>query len=566
MGGLLLPSPRKALTAMSIAKLIRCVAVALVVMLASPVGIAAAIEAPVVPAGPPPADPEPDPGRPMHQVEDCTKTVLTNTIDPRELMPAWRLLDMPAAQRISTGAGVIVGVLDTGVGRSARMPHVVAAGDYVMGKYGDGANDCDGHGTVVASLIGGAPAGAPLPSRPVGVEVAPRPPGAPAPLPVPPPPPPPTVTVTATAPPPPPPPPPPAPPEDAPAWNTGTERDGLGQRWLQDVPETAAPDAFVGGAPDAVVLTTRQSSRKFGPSDPKIEQDPERTERAGNVHTLAEGIVHLANLGARVINISTVSCQPTANLVDDSEIGQAVRYAVEVKDVLIVSAAGNSGQDGCTQNPDPVPAYTSDPLGRNLVQTIVTPGWYEDYVLTVGATDSLGVPLRGQNASLHGPWVGIGAPGTDIQGLSTDGRLVNASVDVRTNSVKAISGSSFASAIVSAVAAQVRAKFPALTANQVKHRLQATAHPPAGGRDTAIGFGVVDPVAALTWAGPDGDKFPPSLVTSGKLYVPPPPAAQDPRPGRTVGWGGTVLIVAVWAVALVVVVRRQRRRETGGAK
>ncbi|MGC7304371.1 hypothetical protein RA993_23355, partial [Mycobacteroides abscessus subsp. abscessus] len=70
---------------MSIAKLIRCVAVALVVMLASPVGIAAAIEAPVVPAGPPPADPEPDPGRPMHQVEDCTKTVLTNTVDPREL-------------------------------------------------------------------------------------------------------------------------------------------------------------------------------------------------------------------------------------------------------------------------------------------------------------------------------------------------------------------------------------------------------------------------------------------------------------------------------------------------
>lgn len=545
-------------------RLLRFAAVMAVVTMAATPAVATAIEAPVVPPGPPPADGEPDPGKMMHQVEECTQTTLIPGTDVRELMPAWRLLDMPAAQRISTGAGVIVGVLDTGVTPGPRLPHMVAGGDYVMGRYGDGLADCDGHGTVVASLIGAAPMGAPLPSRPVGVAVAAPPPAAPAPAPVPPPPPPPTVTVTATAtpPPPPPPPPPPAepPPPDgaAPAWNTSAQPVAGPGMWSLDEP-AAGPDSFVGGAPDAVLVSVRQSSRKFGPTDPKMEQDPERAERAGNVHTLAAGIVHLANLGAKVINISVVSCQSVANLVDDTEIGAAVRYAVEAKDVLIVSAAGNAGQDGCTQNPDPVPANTSDPLGWDSVQTIVTPGWYQDYVLTVGATDDYGVALTGQNASLHGPWVGIGAPGTAIAGLSTDGQIINASVDTRANTIKPIGGSSFASAIVSAVAAQVRAQFPGLSAYQVKHRLQATAHPPAAGRDTAIGYGVVDPVAALTWSGPDGDRFPPSLVTSAPFEPPAAPAPADPRPGRAVLWGGLVSVVAAAAVIGTVVVRRRRK-------
>ncbi len=539
--------------------MMRWAASAVALMLVAAPAVATAIDAPQVPPGPPPADGEPDPGQMMHQVEECTQTTLIPGTDTRELMAAWQLLDMPAAQRISTGAGVVVGILDTGVSPSPRLPHMVAGGDYVMGRFGDGLADCDGHGTVVASLIGGAPMGAPLPSRPVGVALAPPPPGAPAPMPVPPPPPPPTVTVTATAtpPPPPPPPPPPAPDDSAPAWNTQGEPVAGRGAWALDV-QPAGPDAFVGGAPDAVLLAVRQSSRKFAPTDPKLEQDPDRAQRAGNVHTLAEGIVHLANLGAKVINISVVSCQSVANLVDDREVGAAVRYAAEVKDVLIVSAAGNAGQDGCTQNPDPLPANTSDRLGWDSVQTIVTPGWYEDYVLTVGATDVLGVALRGLNASLHGPWVGIGAPGVPILGLSTDGRVINASVDTRTNAVKEIGGSSFSSAIVSAVAAQVRAKFPNLSAYQVKHRLQATAHPPAGGRDTAIGYGVVDPVAALTWAGPDGDRFPPSVVTSTKLAPPAVVPPADPRPGRAVLWGSLVAGAVAAAVIVTVVVRRRR--------
>jgi subtilisin family serine protease len=60
-------------------------------------------------------------------------------------------------------------------------------------------------------------------------------------------------------------------------------------------------------------------------------------------------------------------------------------------------------------------------------------------------------------------------------------------------------GTSDATAIVAGVAALVRAKYPNLSAVEVMHRLTATAidKGPAG-RDDEYGYGIVDPVAALT--------------------------------------------------------------------
>ena len=49
-----------------------------------------------------------------------------------------------------------VAVVDTGVNPSVRLPHLRGEGDYVDG--GDGLTDCDTHGTVIASIIGAAPA------------------------------------------------------------------------------------------------------------------------------------------------------------------------------------------------------------------------------------------------------------------------------------------------------------------------------------------------------------------------------------------------------------------------
>lgn len=67
-------------------------------------------------------------------------------------------------------------------------------------------------------------------------------------------------------------------------------------------------------------------------------------------------------------------------------------------------------------------------------------------------------------------------------------------------------GTSFSAAYVSGVAALVRAKFPELTAYQVINRIVQSAHNPPAGVDNKLGYGLVDPVAALTFNIPSGDR------------------------------------------------------------
>ena len=53
-------------------------------------------------------------------------------------------------------------------------------------------------------------------------------------------------------------------------------------------------------------------------------------------------MVRAADLGARVINISAVTCLPANKTVDQSELGAALQYAAVDKDAVIVAAAGNA--------------------------------------------------------------------------------------------------------------------------------------------------------------------------------------------------------------------------------
>lgn len=515
-------------------------------------GVAGAIDPPVVPPGPPPGDPAPGPDQPMHQVAACTTTGVLPGSDLRELPAALKLMNMPAVWKQSTGVGVVVGVIDTGVAAQPRLPHLVSGGDYVMGPFGDGLSDCDGHGTVVASLIGAAPSGAGLPPEPAWALPAPPPPAAPPPRPIPPPPPPPTVTVTQTV-------APPAPAPDAPQW-LGTPPPaagfGVAPAPLQP-PPGGGPDGLIGIAPDAVLVSIRQTAQTFGLLDPGVSDDPEDVRRAGDINSLARAIVHAANLGVKVINISVVSCISATKPQDQNALAAAVRYAAVERDVVIVTAAGNVHAQGCNgQNPDPLP---DDPSrGWDSVKTIATPAWFSDYVLAVSATDSAGVPATGDAASLHGPWVGLSAPGADIVGLSTNGQVINGSVD--DDKLHPIAGSSFSSAFVAGVAALVRAKFPNLSAHQIIHRLQATAHPPAGGRrDNVVGYGVVDPVAALTWVVPAGDLLAPG-VQRVPLTVPAAPPPPDSRP-KWVAFAITgVALTAVLGLAIGLTVARRKEQ------
>lgn len=576
---------------------------------------ALAIERPTIDLAAVPPDGPPGPEQEMRQTAYCIEGGVSPGSDFRVQPRYMDMLNLPDAWRFGRGGGVKVAVIDTGVTPHPRLPNLVGGGDYVMAG-GDGLADCDAHGTLVASLIAAAPAPAiaPLPPpretrRPPSVptqEAPPPPPVAPPPQ---------TITLqipTPLAPPPavpspegepppagPPPaepgpggPPPPGPgpgpggPPAAPAAahrglgvvspagyhggrsdiavdNIAVDNIAVDNRPAHPGPSVPlAPgdaDAFNGVAPDVELISIRQSSAAYSPKDAFGEDDPQVRQKLDSIRTMARAIVHAANLGARVINISTVTCMNTRTMITLPELGAAVHYAAVDKDAVIVVAAGDTSQRDCKQNKFYNPLQPNDPRDWNGVNTVVTPAWFDDYVLTVGAVNSDGVPLK--ELSMAGPWVSMGAPGTDIVGLSNrDDGLVNA-IDGPDNTQLVPAGPGFSAAIVSGVAALVRAKYPQLTAHQIINRLTVTAHPPARGVDNQVGFGLVDPVAALTWDVPDGPPLPVERF-SAPLELPPPEIPRDLVPVwvAAAGLGAAILLAGAVLGAAAMVRRSPWRR------
>lgn len=309
-------------------------------------------------------------------------------------------------------------------------------------------------------------------------------------------------------------------------------------------------DGFVGVAPDARLISLRQTSVAFQPKGSRQDpNDPNTTQTAGSIRSLARSVVHAANLGAQVINISEAACYKVTRRIDESSLGAAINYAVNVKGAVIVVAAGNTGQD-CTQNPPPDPSVPADPRGWKQVQTIVSPAWYDPLVLTVGSIGQNGQP---SNFSMSGPWVGAAAPGENLVALGYDGQPVNATPGE--DGPVPLNGTSFAAAYVSGLAALLKQRFPDLTAAQIINRITSTARHPGGGVDNYVGAGVVDPVAALTWEVPNG----PEKVPYRVKQVPPPPYIPPPDRGPitavVVIGVGLALILGVGALA-----RRALRR------
>jgi membrane-anchored mycosin MYCP len=204
-----------------------------------------------------------------------------------------------------------------------------------------------------------------------------------------------------------------------------------------------------------------------------------------------------------VINISAIVCTGTYRNFDQSDLGAAVRYAAVDKNAVIVAAAGDTSARDCAPNPIRRQLKPDAPRDWSRLETVATPDWFDEYVLTVGATDSMGDSLT---ESLAGPWVSIGAPGSSVVGLSArDDSLINA-IRGPGDSLLVPTSAGFSTAIVSGVAALVRAKYPRLSSRQIINRLVRTARPPAGGASNQIGYGVIDPVAALTKSVPDGPR------------------------------------------------------------
>jgi membrane-anchored mycosin MYCP len=322
----------------------------------------------------------------------------------------------------------------------------------------------------------------------------------------------------------------------------------------------AAPsreDSFAGVAPDATILSIRQNSGVFGPvgAGGSTANDPNAVSPGfGNTRTLALAITRAVDLGATVINLSEVACAPVGAGLDDAELGRAVRYAFE-RNVVVVAAAGNFNSQGMcgAQN---VISDPNQPLETawNTVGTIASPAWFDDYVLTVAAVTTTAAPAE---FSLHGPWVAVAAPGERITSLDSSGPgLINAQLGQQ--GLAPLNGTSFATPYVSGTVALIKSRFPELSARQVMDLVKRTARTPGGGPNLATGYGVVDPVAALTYQlAPVGGK--PHYPAGTPISVPPQPDPGNVR-ARAIVLAVTAASIAGIAAAIAISAARRRAR------
>jgi type VII secretion-associated serine protease mycosin len=272
------------------------------------------------------------------------------------------------------------------------------------------------------------------------------------------------------------------------------------------------PSGLVGVAPEARILpVVRQNG----------SDDVARTVRWAVDH------------GAKVVNLSyyvTGACS------DDAQA--AVRYAIQ-HGAVVVTAAGNYG--GYHETPVGSPANC---LGA----------------LDVAAIDNR---LQAWNMSARGPYVGVAAPGVNMQSMDLLGRKSHST------------GTSDASALTSAVIALVWSKYPQLTNRQVVARLLATTRDlGAPGRDDVFGYGAVRPYLGITTDVPTDapnpifDRLPAAAVTSSPA-VPAltAPESQPPRYPKIAGVslmallivGGAIMVVVVGVLVVVLVTQSHRR-------
>ncbi|MGQ0839129.1 type VII secretion-associated serine protease mycosin [Actinokineospora sp.] len=309
--------------------------------------------------------------------------------------------------------------------------------------------------------------------------------------------------------------------------------------------------AFKGIAPAAQILSIRQSSGNYVAKRPTPEEPEGRESTAGTLETLAQAVVSAADQGVRVLNMSVDNCRPVSlGTITGAErqLQAALRYAFEEKDVVLVASAGNTGENGC-----PDQRNGEDP---NRPTHIVTPPWFSDYVISVAAMDRNGDPAP---FSVQGPWVTVAAPGTEIISLDpvSNGLANLQEIDGKRNPIQ---GTSFAAPYVAGLAALIRQRFPNLTAKQVTERIKITSSHPAapGGRDNLVGWGMINPIGALTTVIPaeQGAKGDDELFMEMAL-----PAAEvknwAPMQVAIIGSSGGVLVLLL-TLFVVHTVRRNR--------
>ncbi|MGW1597046.1 type VII secretion-associated serine protease mycosin [Streptomyces sp. NPDC002343] len=268
---------------------------------------------------------------------------------------------------------------------------------------------------------------------------------------------------------------------------------------------------FVGLAPESTIIPIKQND----------------ADGNGTAATLARAIRHAIQVKADVINIS----QDTANAVPpDDDLQRAVDEALAA-DIVVVASAGNDG------------------LGGNRKKTY--PASYPG-VLAVAASDR-----NNERAafSQSGDFVGVAAPGVDmISTVPKGGHCPD-------------NGTSFSAPYVAGVAALIKAKHPNWTPRQIVAQIEQTAERSITGYDELVGWGVVDPVRALTEDDhpiesphPDAGLTHAEAPTPARLTLGETPRERTARIATYVAVAVAVLVAGLGGGAVAVRDVRRRRR------
>lgn len=219
---------------------------------------------------------------------------------------------------------------------------------------------------------------------------------------------------------------------------------------------TAVAGVLRSVAPDATVVSHRQ------------ETDRGAGTVAGLVDALERAVTHAReHPEVKIVNMSLVACQDTV------ELRRAVADA-EDAGLLIVAAAGNSGQ--CAEGQTPFPAS---------LPGVLTVGGVDAHIPEASQLGDLGRGRVVADYSVPGVWVDLVAPGGPV---STVLRTPAGEVTV-VGDPDPFAGTSFAAPVVSAAAALVWQVRPEMSAAQVRSVLVSTAR--------SGGVPVVDPAAAV---------------------------------------------------------------------
>ena len=253
-------------------------------------------------------------------------------------------------------------------------------------------------------------------------------------------------------------------------------KDDFGHGTLVAGIAAGASASYPGVAPRARIISLRVT----GPRGESITSDVLAALNWIHENRISKGI--------GVVNLSVRSTYPNFGLYDPLNLAVESLWHTGT---VIVASAGNGGRERMLYAP------ASDP-----------------FVITVGAVDLNGT--RETADDVNAPWTShgytaegfakpeVGAPGRLMVGPSAPASFLSATFPARfvAPGYMWMSGTSFAAPVVAGAAAQILARHPDWSPNQVKGALMATARPLPGAVPLSVGVGQIDAAAAAAVVNP----------------------------------------------------------------